>query len=485
MLLVAVGSAQAQTLPPSPPASPSAEDSLRVELQRRVDRFTAIRDSLRQEAARRAPAARLRDDAQRRRSAADVDELGRALDQAGEALHGALADSGVRLEFRGLGEAISNIGRELGELQLELDDNSIQLTGPDGDFTIDIPEDLGARISEGLSAITQEILDDLPDSLDFHEKLREIKKLEKNWDDVYDADFDDWEEPDRRLVGTEIYSFGRDVDVDGGEYVSGDVVVIFGNATIKGEVLDNVIAVGGDVDLEAGAEVHGSVISVFGLVDRDVDAEVSGSVVSLDLDRLTRGRGVDALLAGRSGLLSQISFFLVFVLLMLMVFVLLPTARLAGVAAELRDHPSRCLGLGILWTFIGHLVLVLLVAVLVLTVIGIPVALLLLLGYLLLGFISVGTVADRIGEMLAARSGAGRPAAWLRILLGLVVIFLPGALSLLLGQIDGVVGGSLAALFRGISLLLHLAVYAYGTGALLGSRFGAEAARARRRATVA
>ena len=85
----------------------------------------------------------------------------------------------------------------------------------------------------------------------------------------------------------------------------------------------------------------------------------------------------------------------------------------------------------------------------------------------------------------ARATSSGRPAAWLRILLGLVVIFLPGALSLLLGQIDGVVGGSLAALFRGISLLLHLAVYAYGTGALLGSRFGAEAARARRRATVA
>ncbi len=66
-----------------------------------------------------------------------------------------------------LGGVLENLTQELSNLDVQIEDQAISLRdrAGGGRVRINIPPDLGTRISQGISSITASILDELPDTL--------------------------------------------------------------------------------------------------------------------------------------------------------------------------------------------------------------------------------------------------------------------------------------------------------------------------------
>ncbi|MBC8424591.1 hypothetical protein H8E07_10740 [bacterium] len=408
------------------------EDSLRRSIERRLIRINQLKDSL---------------------SVQDEVEFNEAIED--------------------LGQVFQELEEQLRDIDVTVDDEMLKFTSPDGELRIDIPQNWGERVSQGLSAITATILSELPDTLDIEQGLEEFQQTAQSWYvDIFDEETP--EEPVFRIVGDEIFSTGDDVVVAADERVTGNVVVLMGDATIMGKVDGNVVVVGGSLNLDEDAHVYGDAVAVFGSLRRHEEATVGGTVVSVGGKGLSGDMlGLPDLAYGFTGALIKLGGLLVLGLLILLVFALLPRNRLNATESYLTGFSGRSFAAGLLWATVGHLLLLLTLALLIVTVIGIPVAALLGIAYLLLGMISLGVVARVLGARLCGRFCSGDRAAWWTLLVGLLIILLPGILGTLFG---GLVGLKLVGtLFQAISLAVHLTVYCFGSGAVLGSRFGSKA----------
>lgn len=410
----------------------SREDSLRISIERRLLRIGELKDSL---------------------SVEHDEEFSEAIED--------------------LGHVFQELEEQLRGIDVTVDDEMLKFTSPDGELRIDIPENWGERVSQGLSAITATILSELPDTLDFEKGLEDFQRSAESWRiDILDDD--EPEAPELKIISDEIFSTGDEVVVAANERVAGNVVVLFSDATVMGQVDENVVVIGGVLTLGKDAEVLGDAVSVFGSLRRDDDASVSGTVVSIGGEGLAGDFvGLPDLAYGWTGVVIKLSGLLVLGLLILLVFALLPHDRLDAAEKYLAHTSGRSFAAGLLWLSIGHLLLLLTMALLIVTVIGIPVAALLGIVYLLLGIVSVGVVARVLGERLCRRFCSGDRAAWWTLLVGLLLILLPGTLGTLFGGLSGF--GPLGRLFEILSLAVHITVYCFGSGAVLGSRFGSRA----------
>ncbi|MBU0741052.1 polymer-forming cytoskeletal protein [bacterium] len=372
-----------------------------------------------------------------------------------------------------LGQVFQELEEQLRDIDITIDDEMLKFSSPDGELRIDIPANWGERVSQGLSAITATILSELPDTLDIERGLQDFQRTAESWRiDILDED--EHCEPKLKIIGDEIFSTGDDVVVAAGERVAGSVVVLLGDATIMGTVDDNVVVIGGALNLGEDAHVHGDVVSLFGSLRRHDDATVGGTVVSIGGEGLAGDIvGLPDLAYGFTGVIIKLSGLLVLGLLILLVFALLPHGRLDATERYLTRTAGRSFAAGLLWATIGHMLLLLALALLILTVIGIPVAALLGIAYLLLGIISIGVVARVLGARLCQRFCSGDRAAWWTLLVGLLIILLPGILGTLFGGLAGF--KPFGRLFELVSLAVHLTVYCFGSGAVLGSRFGSRA----------
>jgi len=419
-----VGVAKAQDDP-----SATRQDSLRASIQSRLLRITALKDSL--------------------EAVQNNEEYEVALDD--------------------LGEVFGEIEEQLRDIDISVDEDMLRFTSPDGDVRINIPEDWGERVSQGLTALTATILSEIPDTLDFGQELNNFKKhaQQMQWNIFEDED----EEPVYKIIGEDLFATGDAVLVAENERVTGSVIVLRGDATILGQVDDSVVVVGGSLNLGESAHVLGNAVSVMGSLRRDDDALVEGTVVSLS--GLGDLLGVPIIESGISGVIFKLTGLFVFGTLILLLFALLPSPRLDTAEAFLREHPGRSITTGLLWVLIGHLLLLLVMALLIVTVIGIPVAALLAVAYMLLGAISVGVVSRVLGARLCGNYCKGDRPAWWTLMLGLFVILLPGLLGSLFGGFPSM--GLLSKLLSVISLTVHLVIYVFGTGAVLASRLGTRA----------
>jgi len=410
----------------------SREDSLRQSIERRLIRINELKDSL---------------------SVQEEQEFNEAIED--------------------LGQVFQELEEQLRDIDVTVDDEMLKFSSPEGELRIDIPENWGERVSQGLSAITATILSELPDTLDVERGLEDFQETAESWYvDIFEDEAP--EAPQFHIVGDEIFSTGDDVVVAADERVTGSVVVLMGDATIMGKVDENVVVVGGALNLDEDAHVYGNAVAVFGSLRRHEDASVGGTVVSVGGQGLSSDMlGLPDLAYGFTGALIKLGGLLVLGLLILLVFALLPRHRLDATEAYLTDFGGRSFAAGLLWATVGHLLLLLTLALLIVTVIGIPVAALLGIAYLLMGMISLGVVGRVLGARLCGRFCSGERAAWWTLLVGLLVILLPGVLGTLFGGLGGL--RPLSTLFQVISLAVHLTVYCFGSGAVLGSRFGSNA----------
>jgi len=123
-----------------------------------------------------------------------------------------------------ISQVVEQIGVELSELEFEIKDNTISLVNEAGEgIIINIPENLDEHLSEGLEILSQIILSELPDSIDFDR--------DHGWD--WSGFAPHTPNAPRKIVQGNIIKIGDDLHVPAGDDVRGDVVVVFGNAEIR------------------------------------------------------------------------------------------------------------------------------------------------------------------------------------------------------------------------------------------------------------
>jgi hypothetical protein len=76
----------------------------------------------------------------------------------------------------------------------------------------------------------------------------------------------------------DVVRFGRDVTVNQGETLDGDVVVFGADGRIDGRVNGDVVVLGGRLTLGPNADVTGNAVTVAGTLSRDPGARVGGDV---------------------------------------------------------------------------------------------------------------------------------------------------------------------------------------------------------------
>ncbi len=411
-------------------------------------------------------------------AASRTDSLRRSIEtrlQRIDALRDSL--SGVRdadfdAAIEDLGSVFEEIESELRDIDVTVNDEILKFSSQGGELSINIPENWEEKVSQGLSAITATILSELPDSLEIERGLDEFREQARSWQiDIFDDE--PARAPEPRVVGDDVVSTGDDVVIGDLERVTGSVVVFGADATIMGTVDETVFVLGGTLNLGRDACVHGDAVTLFGSLRRHEDATVDGSVISMGGDGFDGDVfGLPDLSDGITGVLIKLAGLLVLGLLILLIFALLPGERLRRVEFHLISHPGQSFAAGLLWTTVGHLLLLLVLALLIVTVIGIPVAALLGLSYLLLGVIAMGVVARVLGDRFCrcARADCESRAAWWALLAGLFLILLPGLIGTMLGGFHAL--RPLSNFFDVIHVTVLFAVYCFGTGAVLSSRLG-------------
>ncbi|MGD9902286.1 MAG: hypothetical protein AB7U83_02355 [Vicinamibacterales bacterium] len=275
-------------------------------------------------------------------------------------------------------------------------------------------------------------------------------------------------------------AFGKSLTVAENEEVTDGVVAIGGRIRIAGRVRDEVVAIGGDVELLPTADVRGDITAIGGRVSVAPGARHSGRIHDaevlhwpawswplagwswLDLDGAGRWVGLAATLT-RVGVVA-----LAVALVMALAGARITRIRAAAAATPLRAGAT---GLGLQLVFVPALVVISLG--LAITIIGLPfVALLVPLALatmvvtMLLGF---SAVAHAIGGWTARRLGWDDPPAVAVALIGVTVIVLPTILARLLGLNAGAFGGAAFVVLTAGAFVEYLAwTVGLGAAALTG-----------------
>jgi hypothetical protein len=268
---------------------------------------------------------------------------------------------------------------------------------------------------------------------------------------------------------------GKSITVAEDEEVSDAVVALGGHIRIAGRVRDDVVAIGGSVELLPTADVRGDITALGGSVTVAPGARHSGAVHRADGD-WPRGWG-GPLFAGSwlglggatrwltlAGTLTRVGLLAIAVALVMVV----ARGRISRIGAAAAAAPLRAgaIGFGLQVLFVPALVV--LSVVMAITIVGlpfiavvIPVALVTMFLAMLLGFASLAHV---IGGWAARRLGwEAPPAVWLAVL-GLVLIVLPTVLSRLVGVApDALRAGAFALL--AIGTVVEYVAWTIGLGA--------------------
>jgi hypothetical protein len=246
-----------------------------------------------------------------------------------------------------------------------------------------------------------------------------------------------------RRSGARIAIF-KSVSVAEDEEVTEDVVAIGGRVRIAGRVRDEVVAIGGDVELLPTADVRGDITALGGEVTIAPGARHAGTV-----DRVAFGgwfgsawpaigwSWVDLSGAARWLTLAGTVTRVALLALAMSIVVLVARARVGRIAAAAATAPLRAglIGIALQVLFVPALVVVSIG--LAITIIGIPfvavvvpLAIAAMFVTMLLGFTSL---AHTLGGWAADRLGWEHPPAVWMAVLGLALIVLPTLLSRLVG----------------------------------------------------
>jgi len=272
--------------------------------------------------------------------------------------------------------------------------------------------------------------------------------------------------PTGERLGGDLVMLGGVARLQPSSVVDGNVTVVGGQAVIEGNVRGDVVAVGGTLELTAGAEVEGDLVS-FGTVRRHPQATVRGDIVT-GPDAARRFDAVTGMFDGRvspsprgaepakpaeddarlGGLARQVLAFGAALAVAALVVILFP-AHLRRVTEAMTSAWIQSAGVGVL-TGVAAIVLAPLLAI---TCIGLPISLVILVALavaILLGWAGAGQWA---GAQLARATNLHLASTLGETVLGVALI-------------------TLATKVPCLGFLLALPVAAWGLGAVVLTRFG-------------
>jgi hypothetical protein len=278
-----------------------------------------------------------------------------------------------------------------------------------------------------------------------------------------------------RRTGARI-AVGKSITVEDDEEVTDAVVAIGGRIRIAGRVRDDVVAIGGSVELLPTADVRGDITSIGGTVSVAPGARHSGAVHHTTVGDWSggwrwpgvSGSWIDLGGAARwltlAGTLTRIGLLAAAVSLVM----LLAGARTGRIADAAAAAPFRAGVIGLSLQLLFVPVLVVASIALAITIIGlpfvailVPLALVAMFVAMLLGFASL---AHAVGDWAARRLGWDAPAAIGAAILGVALIVLPTVLSRLVGVApDALRAGAFALLALGT--VVEYVAWTIGLGA--------------------
>ena len=281
-------------------------------------------------------------------------------------------------------------------------------------------------------------------------------------------------------VARDVVAIGGEVDVEGD--VEGDVVAVGGPVSIDGKVTGDVVSVGNNVDLGDDAEVMGEVTSVGGRVNRADGAEVVGRInevafgpnFSWDLgdDEFNwwdwkEHRHFSPFGFGWFGFgLSLIG---VVVLLLLTLLVrLVAGGTVERVRAKAVEAPWMCALVGLAIELFFVPVLIVVAVILAISIIGIPLLLLIpfvVLAFLLALVVGYTGVAQAVGDSVGRRFGRPATSPYLSVIFGVVLIQFIHVIAEFFDSFKGFLF-FFAVMFGIVGFLVRYAAWTVGIGAV-------------------
>src|SRR3989337_1843274 len=268
----------------------------------------------------------------------------------------------------------------------------------------------------------------------------------------------------------DIVKFGKDITVEEGEKIPGDVVCIGGGGYGKGTVEGSVVSIGGDVFLSSTGVIEKDATSIGGDVKKEPGAIIKGQTQGLSF------------LPGDFFGFHPITFWnrgigFLFTLLMILFLFFLSIVALALVpknVQKIKDEISRNAWKSALIGFLGEILILPVFILLLITIIGIPVAFLILPLFILiamiLGYTSVSLI---VGEKLKQNTNLKPQTQMLTLALGILAVEFISLFASFLRIFCGLFS-PLCLIFAILGFMITYVVFTIGFGGailtLLGTR---------------
>ena len=287
-------------------------------------------------------------------------------------------------------------------------------------------------------------------------------------------------------IARDVLVIGGALSVDG--KVLGDAVVIGGAADVNGEVTGDVVAIGGSLDLGDDAHVMGDAVSVGGVIEQADGALVEGSIEEVAFPgfhfgafealkhEITHKSDIDVDFRPARAVFGfgwEVMGLALLVLLALLTY-LIATRPVERVSRVVAAEWWKAGLVGLLSQILFVPVFVMIVVVLVISIIGIPFLLLLpfvLLALALVALMGYTGVVLSLGRWAEERFGWRLASGYVAILVGMAMVEIWSLIGELLSWGPGPVK-FFAVMFGIFGALLCYAVWTIGFGAAILTRFG-------------
>jgi hypothetical protein len=356
------------------------------------------------------------------------------------------------------------------EIYVRTRDGEEFLVGADGEIRIPTVDRKG-YILRGDEPIEEIVLEDGKIKIGGREiDLRDLEGLE-NLDKLQQIKIPRVRVTPRVHTGEGVFRMGSDVVVEEDESIDGDVVALWGNVTVKGEVSGDAVSIGGDVDVYSTGIVEGNAISIGGSVVKRGGAVVEGEKVSVGLFRGQPIR-ISPFVIGHFNVPAVAFFARVFKILLLIflgiVVISIAPRHVAKVQAKIRQNFIKSGLVGLL----AEILILPIFILLIITIIGIPIALLvepiLILAGLILGYAGVCLF---IGQKIKEHTNLKPDTRIMTVVIGILAVELVPLAARTIG-IFGDVFSPLTWIVAAIGWLIGYVVITVGFGAAVMTRLG-------------
>lgn len=356
------------------------------------------------------------------------------------------------------------------EIYVRTKDGEEFLVGADGEIRIPTLDRKG-YILRGEEPIDEIILDDGKIRIGGTEiDLKDLEGLE-SLDKLPRIEVPRVRVTPRMHTGEGVFRMGSNVVVEEDESIDGDVVALWGNVTVKGEVSGDAVSIGGDVDVYSTGIVEGSAVSIGGNVIKRGGAVVEGEKVSVGF---LRGQPIrfSPFVIGRFHV-PAVAFFARIVKMLLLIFlgivvISIAPRHVAKVQAKIRQDFLKSGLVGLL----AEILILPIFILLIITIIGIPVALLvqpiLILAALILGYTGACLF---IGQKIREHTSLKPDTRIMTVVIGILAVELVPLVARTIG-VFGDAFSPLTWIIAAIGWLIGYVVITIGFGAAVLTRLG-------------